>query len=230
MTIRSAALSVCLLVLIVTGCGPEEEISGGVGEQGDPDGQFMLEAWADNWFAAYDGETLIAEDSVAITTERSFNGERAYFDGAYPLTLNFVLKDFKENDSGLEYIGARNQQMGDGGFIAQITDTSTGAVVGVTAASWKCLVIHEAPLNKSCEGSGDPLAECERRVEEEPADWKASDFDVSGWGAATVHSASAVDPKGGYDDIDWAGDAELIWGPDLESDNTILCRVIIEAP
>lgn len=78
---------------------------------------FQLDAWADNWFAAYLDESLIVEDSVPITTERSFNKETAIFTGSYPLNINVILKDFKENDTGLEYIGAGNQQMGDGGFI-----------------------------------------------------------------------------------------------------------------
>lgn len=53
---------------------------------------FQLEAWADNWFAAYLGEELIVEDSVSITTERSFNAETATFEASYPLYLNFILK------------------------------------------------------------------------------------------------------------------------------------------
>ena len=37
-----------------------------------------------------------------------------------------------------------------------------------------------------------------------------------------------VDPKMGYDEITWAEDAELIWGPDLEQSNTVLCRLTVE--
>ena len=55
---------------------------------------FQLEAWADNWFATYLGEELIVEDSVSITTERSFNAETGTFEASYPLNLNFILKDF----------------------------------------------------------------------------------------------------------------------------------------
>ena len=32
----------------------------------------------------------------------------------------------------------------------------------------------------------------------------------------------------GYDEITWAEDAELIWGPDLEQSNTVLCRLTVE--
>ena len=29
--------------------------------------------------------------------------------------MNFIVKDYKQNDTGLEYIGTANQQIGDGG-------------------------------------------------------------------------------------------------------------------
>ena len=60
--------------------------------------------------------------------------------------------------------------------------------------------------------------------------WKTADFDDSSWTATTVHSAGAVSPKDGYDQISWDASAELIWGPDLETNNTILCRVTVDAP
>lgn len=110
------------------------------------DKTFKMEAWGDNWFAAYLDETLVVEDSVPITTERSFNSESVTFKGDYPLHINFVLKDFKENDTGLEYIGSDRQQMGDGGFVMQLTDVSNGKVVAVSDENFTCLVIHEAPF------------------------------------------------------------------------------------
>lgn len=191
---------------------------------------FQLEAWGDNWFAAYLGEELIVEDSVSILTERSFNSETATFEASYPLQLNFILKDFIENDTGLEYIGERNQQMGDGGFIMQLTDLGSGDVVGVSNGDWACTVIHEAPLDKSCENEANPeegVVPCTANISDEPAGWMSADFDDSTWTATTVHSASAVDPKQGYNDIAWDGSAEFIWGPDLETNNTLLCRVIV---
>ena len=194
---------------------------------------FKLEAWADNWFAAYLGEDLIVEDSVSITTERSFNAETATFEASYPLTLNFILKDFKENDTGLEYIGTSKQQMGDGGFIMQLTDLSTGEVVAVSAADWSCSVIHEAPLDKSCASQANPTAgtaPCDFTGLGEPTGWKSSDFDVSSWDATTVYSANDVRPKDGYDQIRWDAGAEFIWGPDLETNNTILCQTQVLAP
>jgi len=197
------------------------------------EGKFKLEVWADNWFAAYLEHNLIIEDSVSIHTERSFNAETTYFSGDYPLHLNFILKDFKENDTGLEYIGKRNQQMGDGGFIAQIMDTTTNQVIGVSNKNWKCHVIHKAPLDKSCESSTNPTAgvgACTFTSSKEPIDWKAPSFDDSLWTKATEYTASDVRPKGGYNNVNWNTNAQFIWGPDLETDNTLLCRVTIEKP
>ena len=191
------------------------------------------EVWADNWFAFYLAERLIIEDSTPITTERSFNAEKFVFDADYPMQLNFVAKDFKENDTGLEYIGSDRQQMGDGGLIAQFMDDATGETIAVTDSSWKCLVIHAAPLNRSCEGETDPeagVSPCQFHSMNEPEGWRLPDFDDTAWPAAVEYSESAVDPKGGYDAIDWNDEARLIWASDLEIDNTLLCRLTVERP
>ncbi|MDA9129070.1 YHYH protein [Candidatus Gracilibacteria bacterium] len=190
---------------------------------------FRVEAWADNWFSMYNNGELVVEDSVSINTERSFNSESQSFISSYPLELAFILKDFKEDDSGLEYIGERNQQMGDGGFIMQITDQDSGELVAVSNSDMKCLVIHEAPLNTSCETSED-TSTCGFESREEPDDWKLASFDDSLWDNATVHTSASVSPKDGYNDINWDSRAEFIWGPNLETDNTILCKLVVEDP
>ncbi len=212
---------------------PETQPDTSVPESTGVSSTFKLEAWADNWFAAYLGEELIVEDSVSITTERSFNAETTTFEASYPLSLNFILKDFKENDTGLEYIGSPKQQMGDGGFIMQLTDMNTGEIVAVSSADWSCTVIHEAPLDKSCASQSNPTAgtaPCEFTDLGEPVGWKSPDFDDSSWTATTLYSANDVRPKDGYEQIRWDADAEFIWGPDLETNNTVLCRALVLAP
>lgn len=185
---------------------------------------YEIEVWADNWMAVYiDGE-LIGEDSVSITTERSFNAETFSFEAAVPFTVAIEAKDFKETDSGIEYIGEPKQQMGDGGVIAQITDTATGEVIAATDAGWSALVVHQAPLNTDCVNDADPDSTCEFLITDTPADWVSATFDDSGWMNATEWSAADVSPKDGYDDISWDASAQLIWGTDLEVDNTILLR------
>lgn len=185
------------------------------------------EVWADNWSSMYVNGTLVMEDSVSITTERSFNEEIFTFTATPPFTIAAKLQDFKENDSGLEYIGEANQQMGDGGYIAQIIDTSDDSVVAVSNADWKCMVTHFAPVDKACEDAADPLTECTWEITEEPDGWTDADFDDSGWDDASTYSEAQVSPRDGYDRVDWDGDAELIWGPDLESDNIVLCRFTV---
>lgn len=190
---------------------------------------FMVEVWADNWMAFYVNGELVAEDSVSITTERSFNSEVFTFEAAAPFTIAIEAKDFKETDSGIEYIGERNQQMGDGGIIAQVTNVETGQVVAVTNADWSALVVHRAPLNTSCEKDPDPDTTCEFEITETPAGWASADFDDSSWTAATVWSEAAVSPKDGHDQISWNSAAQLVWGSDLEVDNTVLLRWTVVA-
>ncbi|MEJ6397124.1 PEBP family protein [Yoonia sp. 208BN28-4] len=191
---------------------------------------FSADVWADNWFEMRINGEQVAEDSVSITTERSFNAESFTFEAERPFTIGLVAKDFKENDTGLEYIGTRRQQMGDGGVIVQIMDAS-GEVVIVSDGEWQCYVTHTAPLDKSCESERDPIAgvgACGFNAENEPDGWDLASFDASDWPSADVYSARDVDPKDGYDRISWNAAAEFIWGPDLEQSNTVLCRLTVE--
>lgn len=188
---------------------------------------FTAEVWADNWFSLYVNGQLVGEDSVPITTERSFNAETITFTASYPLTIAMITKDYKETDSGLEYIGEPNQQMGDGGFVAQFTDTATGEIVATTNGDWRGFVIQTAPLNSECEKSADPNTECQFETLEEPNGWTEAGFDDSSWPTATVYNADEVGVKDGYETINWDADAELIWGSNLNTNNTILWRTRI---
>jgi hypothetical protein len=179
--------------------------------------------WADNWFALYDGEKLIKEDSVAYNTERSFNSDSFSFDVTLPAQLSVIIKDYKEDDTGLEYIGTRRQQMGDGGFTAQFFNEDN-QLIGVSNSEWHCLTIHRAPLDKACDRSENPQSECQAEIDAEPANWKNANYNYSVWPNAIEHSSQAVRPHGGYRDVSWQDNAKLIWAEDLEQDNTLLCR------
>lgn len=191
---------------------------------------YSVDIWADNWFQFNVNGVKVAEDSVPITTERSFNAERFTFTAQPPFTIGLIAMDFKENNTGLEYIGTRKQQMGDGGVIAQIANKD-GKVIAVTNEDWRCLVIHEAPLDKNCEQEANPIAgldHCGFFELEQPKDWDAANFDDSGWVNAQAYTESEVRPKDGYDRVKWDGQAKLIWGPDLETNNTLLCRIEVK--
>lgn len=191
---------------------------------------YSADVWVDNWSAMTVNGEQVMEDSVPITTERSFNAESFTFEAEPPFVIGLTMKDFKENDSGLEYIGTRRQQMGDGGGIVQIHDAD-GALVTVSSADWQCLVVHHAPVDVSCAEETSPVAgegACAFETTETPDGWDTADFDASDWPSATEHSASDVGPKDGYDEIDWDDSAQLIWGPNLKQDNTILCRTTVQ--
>ncbi len=191
------------------------------------------ELWADNWFALYLDNQLIKEDSVPITTERSFNAETVTFPATYPMHFNVILKDYIQNDTGLEYIGTDRQQIGDGGFIGQFTDADTGEMIGVTNEWWKCTVIHTAPLDNACATEANPVAgqgACGFTALPEPTDWKSPTFDTNSWVAASLYSADQVSPKDGYDAITWKPEAKFIWGSDLKTNNTVLCSVTVYKP
>ncbi len=201
--------------------GPDETEASGAAST------FVAEVWADNWFSLYVNGVLVGEDSVPITTERSFNAETITFSATYPLTVAMVTKDYKETDSGLEYIGTDRQQMGDGGFIAQITDTSAGRIVAVTGSDWRGLVVHSAPLNTECATSDAPDSECRFEALDEPSGWTEARFDDSSWTKAIAYTAEQVGVKDGYETITWDATAQLIWSADLQVDNTVLWRTTV---
>ncbi len=192
--------------------------------------QIHADVWVDNWFSFYLNDKHVAEDHVPITTERSFNAESFTFSASRPFALNFIVKDYKQNDTGLEYIGTPRQQMGDGGFIAQFSDDA-GKPVALTDKSWRCLVIQNAPNDPACARERNPVAgkaPCGFTKIDEPTGWKALTFDDSAWPRATEHSAREVGPKDGYDRIRWNPAARFIWGPDLKTNNTLLCRLVVK--
>jgi hypothetical protein len=197
----------------------------GIGYVGDAEAaEYVAEVWADNWFALYvDGE-LVGEDSVPITTERSFNAETITFTAVPGFTIGVEAKDYVEDDTGLEYIGTDRQQMGDAGLIVQITDAATGEVVAASGDDWVGSVTFTAPTNPECETSSDPTNECRSERAEAPTDWADHGFDDSSWAPAVTYTADEVGAKEGYDEVDWDPSASLIWSDDLETDNTILFR------
>ena len=187
--------------------------------------------WVDNWFALYSGDTLIKEDSVPYNTERSFNTDTFTFSTVLPAQLSVVMKDYKEDDTGLEYIGSSHQQAGDGGFIAQFIDAATNKTLAVSDDSWRCTVIHKAPINlEECENSNNPQQVCKSKIDPEPANWKSVGYNYQSWPQATIQSAWAVQPHGDFSWFDWKMSAKFIWSPDLVRDNTVLCRFTIPAP
>jgi phosphatidylethanolamine-binding protein (PEBP) family uncharacterized protein len=185
---------------------------------------FQAEGWADNWYSLYINGKKVGEDSVPITTIRSFNQTTIKFKASYPFTVGVIAKDYVENNSGLEYIGQSNQQIGDGGFILQIRDLSTGKIVASSNKTWKSLVINSAPINPSCEKSPKPLTECQWKTIGVPTSWANPTYKDTNWASASEFTPEEVGVKEGFNDIPWSPTARLIWSKDLRLDNIILFR------
>ena len=191
---------------------------------------FQAEVWVDNWFALYINGKKVGEDSVPITTTKSFNSEKIKFTASYPFTVGIIAKDYTENSSGLEYIGQRNQQIGDAGIVLQIRDLTSGKIVSTTDKSWKTLLVNKAPLNTECVTSNNPIQDCRFANTAIPANWATSTFKDSRWKTAIEFSEKEVGVKDGYFDISWSPSTKLVWTSDLKLDNTILIRKIITSP
>ena len=192
---------------------------------------FTAEIWADNWFALYVNGKKVGEDSTPFATERSFNSDAISFKASYPLTIGIMARDYVENASGLEYIGKPNQQIGDGGIIAQIRDMDSKQVITATNKSWKVFVTNKAPLNEDCVKSKAPLLDCKSTVTKAPTSWYSSTYKDSSWKNATEFTAAAVGVKDGYFNFTWAQTSSLVWSSDLRLENTILLRTkILAAP
>ena len=191
---------------------------------------FSAEIWADNWFALYVNGKKVGEDSTPFATERSFNSDSISFKASYPLTIGIIARDYVENASGLEYIGKPNQQIGDGGIIAQIRQIDTGQIVGSTNKSWKVFTTNKAPLNEECVKSGTPLTDCKVQSVKAPTSWYSATFKDTSWKNATEFTPAAVGVKDGYNNFTWAPQSSLVWSSDLRLDNTILLRTKILQP
>jgi len=191
---------------------------------------FQAEIWVDNWFELYVNGKKIAQDSVPITTERSFNSAKVKFTATYPFTVGIMARDYTENASGLEYIGKSNQQIGDGGFVLQIRELAKNTVIGVTDKTWRTLVINKAPLNPECVTSSKPLTDCKSQQIATPSSWTQKTYKDKQWFNATEYSKDEVGVKDGYFDISWSPLARLIWSGDLKLDNYLLLRKTFSAP
>lgn len=190
---------------------------------------FNLDFWADNWAAVYVNGVKVAQDPVPITTTKSFNKVSATFTARYPLVIAVIAKDYTENNSGLEYIGTPQQQIGDAGMILQIREKVSGKLVAGTSKSWKSYVLFQAPLNPSCVTSTNPLADCKSSIKSAPSSWYGTKYVDSKWLSAIEYTPAQVGVKDGYNEVQWDSRAKLIWSSSLTQDNTVLFRTTAKA-
>lgn len=191
---------------------------------------FTAEVWADNWFAIYVNGKKVGEDSVPITTQKSFNSEIIKFSANYPMTIGFIAKDYVQSKSGLEYLGMPNQQIGDGGLIFQIFETTSKHLVTVSDSTWKMKVVNSAPINSECEKSNQPDIDCKYLNFAVPTSWASPSFKDKFWSNSKIFTAQEVGPKDGYNQVTWNQGAKFIWGNNLKLDNVVYFRKTILKP
>lgn len=166
--------------------------------------------YADNWFMLYLNGQLVAVDSIAFIPHNVVSVDIL---PTYPMTIAVLAKDNADLQTGMEYA---NTSIGDAGFILKFADGT------VTDGSWRARCFSRGPIG------GDTQRP---RVENEaiPADWFAIDFDDSTWDRAREYTEREIDPKPPFYDADFAG-AKFIWTDDLQLDNTVIFRRVVETP
>jgi|GEM_PF-1892480 len=207
-----------------------------IDEEGEVITAFLF---GDNYFELYVNGTHVCNDAIGFVP---FNSHAAQFQAEYPITYAVRLIDWETHlGLGLEFDEYR---VGDGGFIASFSDGSG------TSAEWKCQAYYTAPLDDaSCvvedeNGNPDSTAcastpacasddpeSCQALHYELPDNWMMPDFDDSGWRGAFTYTSDQVTNQRAYQDYtDLFTGNDFIWSSNLDLDNTVICRVTIDAP
>lgn len=166
--------------------------------------------YADNWFVMYINGELIAVDSIKFIPHNVISVDML---PTYPMTIAVMAKDNADPLTGMEYA---NTNIGDGGFCLKFSDGT------VTDARWKAQKYSWGPINgdtKNPSVKNEPI----------PQNWFAVDFDDSTWSNAKEFSKDQVAPKQPFFEHDFEG-AKFIWTDDIDLDNTVLFRHVVQSP
>ena len=166
--------------------------------------------YADNWFILYINGELVAVDSIKFIPHNVVSVDIL---PTYPMTIAVMAKDNADPKTGMEYA---NTNIGDAGFILKFSDDT------VTNAKWKAKKFSWGPIDRDTKNP---------RVENLsiPENWYAVDFDDSSWGNAREYTEEQVGPKQPYFEHDFKG-AKFIWTDDIELDNTVIFRHVVQSP
>ncbi len=168
-----------------------------------------VDVYADNWFAMFINGELVAVDSIKFTPH---NVQSFDILPEYPMTIAIIAKDNADPKTGLEY----GDHIGDGGFIVKFSDGTT------SNAKWKAMNFFKGPINhdaKNPQVVHTPI----------PDGWWKVGFDDSKWPFATEYTEERVNPKEPFYKVDFSG-AKWVWSEDLDLDNTVIFRTVIEKP
>lgn len=166
--------------------------------------------YADNWFMLYVNGELVAVDSIRFLPH---NVVAVDLLPSYPMTIAVIAKDNADPKTGMEYA---NTHIGDGGFILKFGDGT------VTDKTWKTKCVSRGPIGRDVNSptvENTPI----------PQNWYAVAFDDGAWDYAVEFTEQQVNPKKPFYDFDFQG-AKFIWSGDLDVDNTILFRKVVQSP
>lgn len=165
--------------------------------------------YVDNWFMMYINGKLVAVDPIDFLPHNQVSLDIL---PEYPMTIAILAKDNADPKTGLEY----GNHIGDAGLILKFADGT------VTSAQWKTKVLFTGPLDKD-------IRKPAVRYEPPPPGWYGPGFDDSAWSPATEFSSQKVRPDGNYNAGDFTG-AKFIWSSNIDLDNTVLFRYVVEKP
>jgi len=165
--------------------------------------------YADNWFMLAINGRIVAVDSIDFLPHNVVSVDIL---PEYPMTIAVLAKDNADPATGCEY----GRAIGDGGFILKFGDGT------VTDATWKAKSFHHGPIDNNVD-------QPQVRVEAIPDRWFSVDFDDSMWNNAVEYTQDRIDPKEPFFEHDFK-DAKWIWTSDLNLDNTVVFRKLIEKP
>lgn len=168
-----------------------------------------VDVYADNWFAMFINGELVAVDSIKFTPH---NVQSFDILPEYPMTIAILAKDNADGNTGMEY----GDHVGDGGFIVKFSDGTP------SNAKWKAMNFFKGPLNRDTKNPKvihTPL----------PEGWWKIGFDDRQWPFAMEYTEERVNPKEPFYKADFSG-AKFIWSEDLDLDNTVILRTVIDKP
>lgn len=212
---RSIAVSTVFAVLFLGGWFawgqvPRQKPPGGKISKPQMSDTIKANVYADNWFILYLNGELVAVDSIKFIPHNVVSVDVL---PTYPMTIAVMAKDNADPRTGMEYA---NTNIGDGGFVLKFGDGT------VTNARWKAKRFSWGPIDRDTRNP---------RVENIPIpeNWYAVDFDDSAWGQAKEYTEAQIGPKQPFFEHDFQG-AKFIWSDDVELDNTVIFRHVVQSP
>jgi len=151
--------------------------------------------YADNWFQLYFNGVKVAQDPVYFYPHNAvYINFTAPDSGLY--SFAFWAQDFANDTTGLEPRQNADGDfagwcVGDGGIRMKLSDGT------VTSSEWKCMVVHEGPVEETCKGECLAMnlnpSICTTTTNEYPSCWNEAECSAAdSWTSATEISQDTM--------------------------------------